>query len=55
MSENARWRKRPQNSTWGDYGPDDQLGRLNELTPEKVKHGVAEVKEGRTKIGRAHV
>jgi hypothetical protein len=48
MSENERWRKRPDNSTWGDYGSDDQLGRLNELTPEKVKQGIAEVKEGRT-------
>jgi hypothetical protein len=48
MSENVRWRKRPENSTWGDYGPDDQLGRLNELTPKKVKEGIAEVKEGRT-------
>jgi hypothetical protein len=48
MPENARWKNRPENSTWGDYGPDDQLGRLNELTPEKVKQGIAEVKEGRT-------
>jgi hypothetical protein len=48
MSESARWKKRPENSTWGDYGPDDQLGRLNELTPEKVKQGIAEVKEGLT-------
>jgi hypothetical protein len=43
-----RWTKRPDNSTWGDYGPDDQLGRLNELTPAKVKQGIAEVKEGKT-------
>jgi kynurenine formamidase len=43
-----RWKRRPENSTWGDYGPDDQLGRMNELTPEKVKQGIAEVKEGRT-------
>ena len=43
-----RWKRRPEGSTWGDYGPDDQLGRLNELTPEKVKQGIAEVNEGRT-------
>lgn len=43
-----RWINRPAGSTWGDFGPDDQLGRLNLLTPEKVKQGVAEVKEGRT-------
>jgi kynurenine formamidase len=42
----TRWKKRPQGSTWGDFGPDDQLGRLNLLTPKKVKQGVAEVKEG---------
>jgi hypothetical protein len=48
MSEAKRWKRRPEGSTWGDYGPDDQLGRLNELTPDKVKQGVAEVKEGRT-------
>jgi hypothetical protein len=32
----------------GGLRPDDQLGRLNELTPEKVKQGIAEVREGRT-------
>ena len=48
MPEQKRWKKRPENSTWGDYGPDDQLGRMNELTPEKVKQGIAEVKEGKT-------
>ena len=48
MAEQKRWTKRPENSTWGDYGADDQLGRMNELTPAKVKQGIAEVKEGRT-------
>jgi kynurenine formamidase len=43
-----RWIKRPENSTWGDWGEDDQLGRLNLITTEKVKQGVAEVKEGLT-------
>ncbi|HLI12033.1 MAG TPA: cyclase family protein [Alphaproteobacteria bacterium] len=42
----ARWKRRPEGSTWGDYGASDQLGRLNLLTPEKVKEGVAEVREG---------
>ena len=46
MAGSARWKKRPEGSTWGDFGPDDQLGRLNLLTPEKVKQGIAEVKEG---------
>ena len=43
-----RWRRRPEGSTWGDYGPDDQLGRLNGLDARKVLQGVAEVREGRT-------
>src|SRR3546814_15244209 len=41
-----RWKNRPEVSTWGDFGPDDQLGRLNLLTREKVLQGVAEVREG---------
>ena len=41
-----RWKHRPEGSTWGDFGPDDQLGRLNLLTPEKVRQGIAEVREG---------
>lgn len=41
-----RWKRRPEGSNWGDFGPDDQLGRLNLLTPDKVRQGVAEVKEG---------
>ena len=44
----ARWKRRPEGSTWGDFGPDDQIGRLNLITPAKVKEGIAEVKEGRT-------
>jgi kynurenine formamidase len=45
---NERWTRRPEGSNWGDFGPDDQRGRLNLLTPEKVLQGVAEVKEGKT-------
>ncbi|MDH3665551.1 MAG: cyclase family protein [Paracoccaceae bacterium] len=44
----SRWKNRPEGSNWGDFGPDDQIGRLNLLTPEKVRQGVAEVKEGRS-------
>ena len=43
-----RWKKRPENSNWGDFGPDDQRGRMNLVTREKVLQGVAEVREGRT-------
>lgn len=41
-----RWRLRPPGSNWGEFGEDDELGRINLLTPEKVLQGVAEVKEG---------
>ena len=47
MDINPRWTRRPEGSTWGDWGPDDQLGRLNLLTPQKVLQGIAEVKTGR--------
>jgi len=43
-----RWKNRPEGSNWGDFGPDDQLGRVNLITPEKVRQGVAEVHEGRS-------
>jgi hypothetical protein len=38
----------PDGSTWADFGPDDQLGRINLLTPARVKAAVSEVKEGLT-------
>ena len=43
----SRWKQRPGGSTWGDYGADDQLGRLNLLTPAKVLEGIREVREGK--------
>lgn len=43
-----RWKHRPTGSNWGDFGDDDQLGRLNLLTPKKVLEGILEVSEGRT-------
>ena len=48
MDAAPRWTRRPEGSTWGDWGTDDQLGRLNLLTPAKVLQGIAEVREGRT-------
>ncbi len=41
-----RWTQRPPGSTWGDWGADDELGRINLLTPEKVLQGVREVEAG---------
>ncbi len=43
-----RWRKRPEGSNWGEFGPDDQLGRLNLITKEKLRQGLAEVREALT-------
>jgi kynurenine formamidase len=45
---NMRWKQRPDGSNWGDFGPDDQLGGLNLITPEKVRQGLAEAVEGIT-------
>ena len=42
-----RWKRRPEGSNWGDFGENDQRGRLNLLTPEKVLQAVAEVKVGK--------
>src|ERR1700759_219322 len=43
-----RWKHKPAGSSWGKFGPDDQRGRMNYVTREKVLQGVAEVKEGKT-------
>jgi kynurenine formamidase len=48
VQPNPRWTRRPERSTWGDFGPDDQLGRLNLVTRDKVLAAVAEAREGRT-------
>jgi len=41
-----RWKNRPEGANWGDFGDDDNIGRLNLVTPEKVLLGVAEVRAG---------
>ena len=43
---NPRWKQRPPGSNWGDFGPDDQWGRLNLITREKLRQGLAEATEG---------
>ncbi len=43
-----RWKQRPPGSTWGDWGDDDELGRINLLTPDKVLEGIREVEAGIT-------
>jgi kynurenine formamidase len=42
----ARFRNRPEGSNWGEFGPDDQRGRMNLLTPQRRLAAVREVHEG---------
>lgn len=41
-----RWTHRPPGSNWGDFGDDDELGRINLLTPQRVLAAVKEVQVG---------
>ena len=45
---NSRWTKRPNGSNWGDFGVDDERGRLNLLTAERTRRAAAEIREGRS-------
>ncbi|MGH7716964.1 MAG: cyclase family protein, partial [Vulcanimicrobiaceae bacterium] len=38
--------KRPPGSNWGDYGVSDRRGRLNELTPKRVRRAAEEIRTG---------
>ena len=41
-----RWKNRPAGSNWGEFGDDDQHGRLNLLTAERRLRALQEVKTG---------
>ncbi len=41
-----RWKNRPEGSNWGEFGPDDQLGRPNLITSEQVLKGAREIRAG---------
>ncbi len=41
-----RWLQRPAGSNWGEFGPDDQVGRMNLITPEIRRRALAEAREG---------
>ena len=43
-----RWIVRPNGSNWGDFGEDDQLGRLNLITPDCVLRAIREVRTGQS-------
>jgi len=41
-----RWKKRPEGSNWGEFGEDDQRGRINLITPEIRRQAAREIVEG---------
>jgi kynurenine formamidase len=43
-----RWVRRPEGANWGDFGADDQIGRMNLLTPERRLRAIREVTHGLT-------
>ncbi|SAI28421.1 Putative cyclase [Bordetella ansorpii] len=43
-----RWKHAPAGGNWGEFGPDDQLGRMNLVDGGKTLQGIAEVTEGLT-------
>lgn len=42
----GRWIKRPDGANWGAFGPDDQIGRLNLLTPDRLRRARDEIITG---------
>ena len=48
MATTPRWTRRPDGANWGDFGPDDQLGRVNLIGSEQILKGAAEVRAGRS-------
>ena len=44
----THWTIRPEGATWGDYGPDDQIGRMNLLTPDVRLRASREIRAGRS-------
>lgn len=41
-----RWKNRPQGSNWGEFGDEDQRGRMNLITAERRLAALKEVKTG---------
>ncbi len=42
-----RWKKRPEGSNWGEFGDDDERGRMNLLTEARRLQALEEVTTGR--------
>jgi kynurenine formamidase len=47
MDVGKRWARRPPGSNWGEFGADDERGRMNLITPERRLRALAEAREGR--------
>lgn len=48
LAEDAPWRIAARKvSNWGRWGPDDQLGTLNLITPEAIRHATTLVRSGK--------
>lgn len=45
--EALKQREGPPFNAWGLYGDDDELGRLNLITPDAVQRGRDAIKQGR--------
>jgi kynurenine formamidase len=41
-----KWKVRPEGSNWGEFGEDDQLGRMNLLTARRRIAAIREAREG---------
>ena len=37
-------------SNWGRWGPDDEIGTLNFIGPEELKHSAKMVKQGKSNL-----
>jgi hypothetical protein len=42
-----RWKQRPEGSNWGEFGEDDQLGRMNLVNDASRLRALQEVRTGR--------
>lgn len=48
LYSSQRWKVSPPGSHWGEFGPDDQLGRMNLVNRTKLMQGISEVRVGKT-------
>lgn len=46
MTDMQRWKRSPEGSNWGRFGPEDELGTLNYIGPAERRAAAAEIQEG---------